>query len=297
MSSLAAAGADNYYYPAGWAPEKGSINTFQKSHPLGKRAKYIHEGILIVRFEMPFNVWCTSCNTHIGKGVRFNAKKSKAGMYLTTQIYEFLLTCATCKSDMVVRTDPKNQTYEMVSGIRQKVEAFTHEQNEAERLNDADTTIQLNKDPIFRLEHQESDRLVASAKASTLERLIDLQDSRSDQYTINATLRKSFRTQKHTRRKQRREAASVGIVVPMAEATAEDHAAVAKVIFNQKNGPKANTIKERFHGASQKRNLELKRSSIFEHPSAPKRSNLKRKVALKERKVGIDFRSFQRPAE
>ena len=89
MSSLAAARADNFYYPPGWDPSKGSINKFQKSHPLGARASQIDKGILVVRFEMPFNVWCTNCETHIGKGVRYNAKKKKVAMYFTTIIYEF----------------------------------------------------------------------------------------------------------------------------------------------------------------------------------------------------------------
>lgn len=306
MSSLAATQADNFYYPPGWTPDKGSVNTFQKSHPLGKRAKYIHEGILIVRFEMPFNVWCTSCNTHIGKGVRFNAKKKKTGMYFTTPIYEFRLTCATCKGDMVVQTDPKNQTYAMVSGIRQKVESFSHEQNEAERLNDAETTIQLGHDPLFRLEHAEEDKRIASSKASALERLIDLQGARSDNYSVNSTLRKSFRKEKHSRRKQQREAASRGIMVPLAEPTEEDRVAAKNVKYHN---PGRKSIKERFRGLAQKKKLELKSASIFDHPSSrsSKRSKTtctqasnerdrKRRAISQAQTLKIDFRSFQPPS-
>ena len=39
MSSLAAARADNYYYPKEWDPSWGSLNKYQNSHPLGIRAK------------------------------------------------------------------------------------------------------------------------------------------------------------------------------------------------------------------------------------------------------------------
>jgi coiled-coil domain-containing protein 130 len=28
-------------------------------------------GILIIRFEMPFNIWCNGCGNHIGMGVRW----------------------------------------------------------------------------------------------------------------------------------------------------------------------------------------------------------------------------------
>lgn len=48
---------------------------FNGQHPLRERAKKLGEGILIIRFEMPFNVWCGKCNHLIGKGVRFNAEK------------------------------------------------------------------------------------------------------------------------------------------------------------------------------------------------------------------------------
>ena len=33
----------------------------------------------MIRFEMPFNVWCGKCNHLIGKGVRFNAEKKAIG--------------------------------------------------------------------------------------------------------------------------------------------------------------------------------------------------------------------------
>ena len=52
------------------------MNSFRKSHALGKRAKKLKsEGVLVVRFEMPFNVMCSGCSNTIAKGVRFNAEK------------------------------------------------------------------------------------------------------------------------------------------------------------------------------------------------------------------------------
>nr|CCA27852.1 conserved hypothetical protein [Albugo laibachii Nc14] len=47
----------------------------RNSHPLGKRAKDLHtDGVLVVLFEMPLHVWCTYCDKHIVRGVRYNAK-------------------------------------------------------------------------------------------------------------------------------------------------------------------------------------------------------------------------------
>ena len=51
MSSLAAARADNFYYPPEWTPEAGSLNKFAGVPPghLGKRAKKMDQGILVIR--------------------------------------------------------------------------------------------------------------------------------------------------------------------------------------------------------------------------------------------------------
>jgi coiled-coil domain-containing protein 130 len=65
------------YYPPYWEPKHGSINKYRKLKT---------ERILIIRFEMPFNIWCSSCNDMIGKGARFNAEKSHDGGYHSTNI-------------------------------------------------------------------------------------------------------------------------------------------------------------------------------------------------------------------
>jgi coiled-coil domain-containing protein 130 len=48
------------------------------------------------RFEMPFNIWCGHCEAHIGKGVRYNARKKQIGMYFTSKLWEFSMTCHLC---------------------------------------------------------------------------------------------------------------------------------------------------------------------------------------------------------
>jgi hypothetical protein len=97
MSSLAAARADNFYHPPDWDPRKQSRAAFHeatsnpagpawKAHPLRERAKKLDQGILTIRFEMPFNVRCTGCHNQIGKGVRFNAEKKAIGKYFSTKV-------------------------------------------------------------------------------------------------------------------------------------------------------------------------------------------------------------------
>ena len=92
MSSLAAARADNFYHPPNWDPRKESRAEFHagkgswKAHPLRERAKKLDEGILTIRFEMPFDVRCSGCGNRIGKGVRFNAEKKCVGRHLSTKM-------------------------------------------------------------------------------------------------------------------------------------------------------------------------------------------------------------------
>uniref|UniRef100_A0A452TDD2 Probable splicing factor YJU2B n=1 Tax=Ursus maritimus TaxID=29073 RepID=A0A452TDD2_URSMA len=59
----------NKYYPPDFNPEKhGSLNRYHNSHPLRERARKLSQGILIIRFEMPYNIWCDGCKNHIGMG-------------------------------------------------------------------------------------------------------------------------------------------------------------------------------------------------------------------------------------
>jgi coiled-coil domain-containing protein 130 len=86
QSTLAAARADNFYYPPEWTPEQGGLNKFHGQHALRERAKKIDQGILVIRFEMPYNIWCGGCQSMIAKGVRFNAEKKQVGNYYSTKV-------------------------------------------------------------------------------------------------------------------------------------------------------------------------------------------------------------------
>lgn len=96
----------NKYYPPDYDPKSGGLNKWQGTHALRERARKIHLGIIIIRFEMPYNIWCEGCNNHIGMGVRYNAEKTKVGMYYTTPVYEFKMKCHLCDNHFVIKTDP-----------------------------------------------------------------------------------------------------------------------------------------------------------------------------------------------
>ncbi|KAF2210820.1 hypothetical protein CERZMDRAFT_6880, partial [Cercospora zeae-maydis SCOH1-5] len=75
-------------------------------------------GTQTVRFEMPFAVWCHTCQPHaiIGQGVRFNAEKRRNGSYYSTPIWRFRMRHPACKGTIEIQTDPKNTAYVVVEG-------------------------------------------------------------------------------------------------------------------------------------------------------------------------------------
>lgn len=106
------------YYP----PDATNAPTFNKSHPLGARANKIGQGILTVRFELPFAVWCQHCKPEaiVGQGVRFNAAKKKAGNYHSTPIWSFKMKHTACGGEWEIRTDPKTTQYICIEGCRKR---------------------------------------------------------------------------------------------------------------------------------------------------------------------------------
>lgn len=96
----------NKYYPPDYDPKAGGLNKWQGTHALRERARKIHMGIIIIRFEMPYNIWCEGCNNHIGMGVRYNAEKTKVGMYYSTPVYQFKMKCHLCDNHFIIKTDP-----------------------------------------------------------------------------------------------------------------------------------------------------------------------------------------------
>ena len=124
MSSLAATQADGYYIP----PDYYTSGAYKKKSISQHAGSKGHNQFLtnsICRFELPFDGFCTSCDAIVGKGTRFNAHKSHVDDYYTTRIYEFATTCRACGGcAFTIRTNPKERTFDYVSGIRRKVEEF-----------------------------------------------------------------------------------------------------------------------------------------------------------------------------
>ncbi|KOB70015.1 Uncharacterized protein OBRU01_16297 [Operophtera brumata] len=193
----------NHYYPPDYDPKVGGLNKFLGTHALRERARKLHLGILIIRFEMPYNIWCEGCKNHIGMGVRYNAEKTKIGMYYTTPVYQFRMKCHLCDNHFEIKTDPGNLDYVIVSGARRQENRWDPTENGQIVPETKETQKRLFDDAMFKLEHKTGDVDIAKLEKPRLGRLVGRNESVwKDDYEANCSLRRNFRK----RRKELEEA-------------------------------------------------------------------------------------------
>lgn len=274
MSSLAAARADNFYYPPEWEPKKGGLNKFHGQHALRERARKIDQGILIIRFEMPFNIWCGGCNSMIAKGVRFNAEKKQVGNYYSTKIWSFTMKSACCQHEIVIHTDPKNCEYVIISGAQRKNEDFDVEDAETFALPADEDRAKL-ADPFYRLEHQNTDMQKKKEAEPVLVRLQKVSDSRhSDDYNINRALRAQLRGQKKKVAQEEEASRKMGLGIRLLPTSKEDASIVAGVRFSSK-----------FERNRKDKRAAIKASSIFGQSSGSTSGSRLSELESKRRKI------------
>lgn len=142
---------------------------------------------------MPYNVWCLGCGRHIAMGVRYNAEKTKVGMYHSTPLFKFRMKCHLCDMHFEIQNDPKNFTYEILSGIRRKEQHFDAAENGAFELEDAETKLRRASDKMFKLEHERSDAQKMDAARPQLERIEQDNSRLRDDFALNQLARSRFR--------------------------------------------------------------------------------------------------------
>mmetsp|Transcript_8474 Transcript_8474/g.18347 ORF Transcript_8474/g.18347 Transcript_8474/m.18347 type:complete len:301 (+) Transcript_8474:60-962(+) len=238
--TLNASRADAFYYPPDWDPSKGSLDAFQRKkgfeHHLGKsRVRQLNQGILVIRFEMPFHTRCLKCENRIAKGVRFNANKKKIGKYHTTSIWEFEMRCTTCANLFKIRTDPENAEYVMAEGLR-KVQTDTWDAAEAGsmgELPDQETRGRMDVDPMFKLDYNSKKKVVPEKiRKSDLRELYAMSKDREDEYALNSSLRRTFRTMKKEEiAREAEEARPKNFSFPLAEEDPADAVEARRVQF------------------------------------------------------------------
>jgi len=206
----------NFYYPPDFDPAKHkNLNNYHGVHALRERANKIDQGILIIRFELPYNIWCGSnaedpdpsikgCRKHIGMGVRYNAEKTKIGMYYTTPVYQFKMTCHLCMNPIIIKTDPGNMDYVITQGARRVEQRWDPTGNGQVVPDDKRVGRKLADDAMFKLEHESGDKGKQSDSAPRIAQMYHIADRVKDDYMANRILRDTFRKAK----KERAEAAA-----------------------------------------------------------------------------------------
>ncbi len=243
-----------------------------KGHALGSRARKLKtEGILTVRFECPFPIWCTTCNPEqiIGQGVRFNAEKKKVGNYFSTPIWSFRFKHTVCGGCIEVRTDPKNTEYVVVEGGRRRDEG-------REKVLDGEIEVGVGEEEKTRLERDgafgavEKKVVDKQALLGQGKRLEELEErSRrdwDDPYERSRALRREFRVG----RKERKEGEKRGeklqekfsLGVEMVEEREEDAVRAGLVEFGRTEDVRSNKERGLFEQVtpSGKKESEIVRS-------------------------------------
>jgi hypothetical protein len=133
--------------------------------PKGKKLS-AKDGTVPVRMMLPFSVQCSTCNTFLYQGRKFNSKKEKMGgadgVYLGITRWRFYIKCTSCARTLTFLTDPQNADYEMESGGTRNYELKKDKQ-----ATEDEVAAQLEKeeeeDPMRALENRvlESQREVA----------------------------------------------------------------------------------------------------------------------------------------
>lgn len=165
-----------------------------------------------IRFEMPFAIWCTTCQPEaiIGQGVRFNAHKLPAGKYLSTPIFLFRMRHPACGGAIEIKTDPRNTTYIVESGARKRDyggddEAAAGAGATTAALLTQEERDKLRGDAFGRLERTIADRKIHDAAAERVDELRAASDaSWRDDYSANQRLRRAFRVGRHEREAERK---------------------------------------------------------------------------------------------
>lgn len=195
-------------------PPESSPPTLQKKHALGSRAsKLASHGILTVRFELPFPLWCAHCPTPtlIGQGVRFNAAKRATGeSYHSTPIWSFTLRHSACGGAIEIRTDPKTSEYVVISGARRREygdggdgESLVGSGAAAGvggAIQTARERAEQREGAFHTLEKTIADRAALEDATARIDELRDAAERQwEDPYAQNQRLRKAFRVGRHAR--------------------------------------------------------------------------------------------------
>jgi len=132
----------NKYYPPDYDPSKV---------PRIKRKNKLND----VRMMAPFNMRCNTCGDYIGVATKFNAKKETVEdeTYKTLLIFRFYIKCKRCMATIVLRTNPKEKSYEVEKGATENFKALKLAEKQAREEAEAEQEEE-KIDPMKQLENR-----------------------------------------------------------------------------------------------------------------------------------------------
>lgn len=286
MSSLAAARADNFYFPPDYRPEYGGLSKFNDPKFKGAN-QYQQSGI--VRFELPFDGWCVKCHRHISKGTRYNAKKEEHGKYFTTKIWAFHMKCASCDQHFVIKTDPAHDTYDFAEGIRKMEQEFDPDFDDSIiKATTNDERALLASNPIFRLQHDVEDKTKAASLHQRIAAIESLRDEQYlDDYTANSTLRSKLRKIKKIDKSRLEDGKKIGLNIPLIDTSSED-VSMAKLAIHKSAVTK---LRDNFSLNEKLKFHQLQSKSIFSL------SNSKNKTTVPKTSSSSNYQGSATPGQ
>ena len=154
----------NKYIPADFDP-----SLIPRGKSLSKK-----DGTVPVRMMLPFSVQCSTCNTFLYRGRKFNSKKEPMGgpegRYLGIQRFRFYIKCTHCSRTITFLTDPKNTDYEMENGGTRNYEVHKDKEKTEEEIA-AEKEKDEKEDPMKALENRVLDSQREMADLDNLEEI------------------------------------------------------------------------------------------------------------------------------
>jgi coiled-coil domain-containing protein 130 len=189
-----------------------------------------------IRFEMPFAIWCTTCDPEeiIGQGVRFNAQKIRVGNYHTTPIWAFEMRHGACGGLIEIRTDPAIGDYVVEKGARKR------DYGPGVGLTEigVDRDKKDGSDPFAGVEGRTEMEVKTKSANQRVEALQQHVDRKwEDPFAANRRLRGSFRVERKTLKEKETErvnlADRLGLSLDILDSTEEDGRRAAHVDFGR----------------------------------------------------------------
>lgn len=141
--------------------------------PRGKKLS-TKDGTVPVRMMLPFSIQCSTCQTFLYRGRKFNSKKEAmkgpAGKYLGIQRWRFYIKCTHCSRPITFSTDPKNADYEMETGATRNYEVYKDKSGTEEKFSE-EKEKQEKIDPMRALENRVLDSQREMADFDNLEQI------------------------------------------------------------------------------------------------------------------------------